>query len=92
MVELMLPLIRDSHNRFKLIEHFKWEMQSLLTRIYSNLGQAFTFNFWNPTGHYRLNLSVPQQRQVANVLLLLNKQFYAAVKRSEYKDRSQRGN
>ena len=64
----------------------------MLTRIYNNIGQALTFNFWNPTGRYKLNLSIAQQRQVAKVLLLLNKQYYVKVKAGEYKDRSQRGN
>lgn len=26
MAEMILPMIRDGHNRFKIIEHFKWEM------------------------------------------------------------------
>ena len=46
------------------------------------------FNFWNPQGHYNLNLLVPQQREVANIILLLNKQFFAKVKAGELKDRS----
>ena len=50
------------------------------------------FNFFNPQGHYELNLAVPEQRDVANTILLLNKQFYAKVKAGEYKDRSQFGN
>lgn len=46
------------------------------------------FNFWNPINHYSLNLAVPQQREVANIILLLNKQFYLKVKAGELKDRS----
>ena len=92
MVEFMLPKITDRHNRFKLIKHFNFEMQTMLTRISNNMGQAMNFNFWNPTGSYCLNLSVPEQREVANTILLLNKQFFAKVKAGEMKDRSQRGN
>ena len=50
------------------------------------------FNFYNPTGHYKLNLAIPVQRDCANIILLLNKLFYAKVKAGEYKDRSQKGN
>jgi len=88
----MLPKIRDRHNRYKLIEHFKWEMQTMLSRVHSYMGQAMNFNFWNPTGHYILNMAVPEQREVANVLLLLNKQFFNRVKANELKDRSHKGN
>lgn len=88
----MIPKIRDRHNRFLLIEHFKKEMMSMLTRIHLTMGQSMNFNFWNPVGHYSLNLAVPEQRDVANVILLLNKQYYLKVKAGEHKDRSQRGN
>ena len=44
------------------------------------MGQAMNFNFWNPIGHYDLNMAVPEQRDVANIILLLNKQFFAKVK------------
>ena len=64
----------------------------MLTRIQNNIGQALLFNFWNPTGIYDLNLSVPAQREVAKMLLLLNKQFAIKVKAGEFKDRSQKGN
>lgn len=92
IVELILPKIRDRHNRFKVIEHFNWEMQTLMTRIQANMGQAMNFNFWNPQGHYNLNLSVPEQRDVANTLLLLNRQYYFKIKAGELKDRSMMGN
>ena len=92
MIELIFPKIIDKHNKFKLIQHFGWEFQTMLTRIHNNMEQAMNFNFWNPQGHYCLNLSVPEQREVANTILLLNKQFFAKVKAGEYRDRSQNGN
>ena len=64
----------------------------MLTRIHNTLGQAMNFNFYNPQGHYKLNLSIPEQREVANVLILLNKLFFAKVKAGELRDRSQNGN
>ena len=57
---MLFSKIRDRHNKFKLIEHFKWEMQTMLTRMHQNLGQSMHFNFWNPQGHYNLNLSMPE--------------------------------
>ena len=92
IVEMVLPKIIDQHNRFKILEHFKENLQTLLTRVYSSMGQAMFFNFFNPSGHYNLNLSVPGQREVANIILLLNKQFAIKVKAGEFKDRSQKGN
>mmetsp|Transcript_24955 Transcript_24955/g.33429 ORF Transcript_24955/g.33429 Transcript_24955/m.33429 type:complete len:118 (-) Transcript_24955:715-1068(-) len=89
---MILLKVKDQHNRFKIIEHFQHNMQSMLTRIFNNVGQALFFNFFNPTGVYDLNLSIPEQREVAKTLILLNKQFFAKVKAGEFKDRSQRGN
>ena len=60
MYEILLPKIRDRHNRYKLIEHFRREMMSMLTRVHMSMGQSMNFNFWNPVGHYSLNLAVPQ--------------------------------
>lgn len=57
---MILPKIKDQHNRFKVIEHFKGNAQTILSGMYKTLGQAMFFNFWNPSGHYDLNLSVPQ--------------------------------
>lgn len=34
MYEILMPKIRDPHNRCKLMEHFKKEMMSMLTRIH----------------------------------------------------------
>ncbi len=56
------------------------------------MGQALSFNFFNPNGHYRLNLSVPEQREVAKCILLLNKQVFAKITAGELCDRSQKGN
>jgi predicted nucleic acid-binding Zn-ribbon protein len=38
------------------------------------MGQAFYFNFWNPSGHYELNLSNLIEREIAITLLVLNKE------------------
>jgi hypothetical protein len=53
---------------------------------------TFYFSCFNPTGRYRLNLGVPYQREVAKVLLVMNKKVYAMIKAKEITDRSQKGN
>ena len=88
MVEMLMPRILDRHGRFMIMSHFKSELQTMLTSMHNTMGQAMNFNFYNPQGHYKLNLSVPEQREVANVLILLNKLFFAKVKAGEYRDRS----
>ena len=50
------------------------------------------FNFWNPSGHYNLNLGIPEQRDVAKLLLILNKQVYNRILAGDLKDRSIHGN
>ena len=89
---MIMPKVKDQHTKFKVLYHFANNMQSMLTRMMHSMGQALFFNFWNPTGVYDLNLSMPEQRTVAKTLILINKQFYAKVKAGECKDRSQKGN
>ena len=92
MMRMLLARIKDWHNRFILVEHFKGSSARILTTIKKQMGQAFTFNFFNPNGHYRLNLSEPEQREVAKCLMLLNKQISTQITAGELCDRSQRGN
>ena len=60
----------------------------MLSHLYTKLGQALNFNFWNPAGHYSLNLGVPEQREVAKLILVLNKQVFNRITAGELKDRS----
>jgi hypothetical protein len=53
---------------------------------------AYFFSSFNPTGHYRLDLNIEVQRNVAKNLLVTNKKMSAAVKAKECVDRSQVGN
>ena len=56
MMRMLMARVKDWHNRFILVEHFKSSAARILTTIKKQMGQAFTFNFFNPNGHYRLNL------------------------------------
>ena len=64
----------------------------MLSRIYKKMGPAMNFNFWNPTGHYNLNLGIQEQREIAKIILILNKQVFNLITAGELKDRSQTGN
>ena len=92
MVCNVMTKLQDRHNRFMFIEAYKDMGCMMLSRIHKKLGQAMNFNFWNPSGHYHLNIGVPEQRDVAKILLLLNKQVYNKIVAGELKDRSQFGN
>ena len=88
----MMPKIFDRHNRFRLIEAHKDIACIMLSKLYKKLGHAMNFNFWNPSGHYNLNLGVPEQRDVAKIIMILNRQVYNKIVAGELKDRSQKGN
>ena len=64
-----------------------------MTQLKQKIGtNAYYFSCFNPTGHYRLDLNVEVQRNIAKNLLVVNKKMYAAVKAKESVDRSQIGN
>ena len=60
MAKTLMGRVKDRHNRFLLVDHFRESQGRVLTSIKSQLGQALSFNFFNPSGHYRLNLAVPE--------------------------------
>jgi len=43
------------------------------------MGDAYYFNFWNPTGHYRLNLGNEIEREIAMTLIVKNKEINRLV-------------
>ena len=49
---------------------------------------AFDFNFWNPNGHYSLNLSNPIERNVAVSLFVMNKEAKKKMEEGLLCDRS----
>ena len=53
---------------------------------------TFYFSCFNPTGRYKLNLGVSYQRDIAKVLMVMNKKVTAMIKAKEIVDRSQVGN
>ena len=50
------------------------------------MNQAFLFNFWNPIGHYELNLINPVERDIIITLIVINKE--GIKKTSDKADRS----
>jgi len=56
------------------------------------MGDAYNFNFWNPNGHYKLNLANEVERKVATCLFVMNKEAKSLMEQGEMCDRSQHGN
>lgn len=56
------------------------------------MGNSFNFNFWNPNGHYVLNLANQVERQVAICLFVMNKEAKKRIEEVTLCDRSQHGN
>lgn len=56
------------------------------------MGNAFYFPYWNPNGHYELNLANQVERDIAVTLIVLNKEAMKRVAAGEKADRSQMGN
>ena len=78
--------------------HLRYDLIQLLPTIESKtiamnyLGQAFNFNYYNPTGHYRLKLSNKPEKEVAQTLLMFNKMYRLLVQQGDIADRSRNGN
>jgi hypothetical protein len=49
---------------------------------------AYSFSFWNPNGHYELNLGNFVEREVAMSLIVINKEVYKRIAAGENADRS----
>ena len=56
------------------------------------MGKAYSFNYWNPNGHYELNLANPVERDVAVSIIIINKEASKKIGAGERADRSQMGN
>ena len=63
-----------------------------MSKIHYKLGQSFNFSFWNPTGHYELNIGNPVERDIAISLIVQSKEVYKRIAAGERADRSQMGN
>ena len=53
---------------------------------------TFYFSCFNTNGRYKLKLNIAYQRDIAKVLMVMNKRVFAAIKAKEIVDRSQQGN
>ncbi len=56
------------------------------------MGRALHFNYWNPNGHYELNLANPVERDLAVTIIVMNKEASKRIIPGEKADRSQVGN
>jgi len=56
------------------------------------MGQMYDFSFFNPSGHYNLNLGKPFQRELAQLLVVMNKENFDAIVAGTRADRSKDGN
>lgn len=95
----LLNCVRDQHAKFFMASHFNLNASILPSKssfltidIKKLMGDAFNFNFWNPNGHYVLNLSNKVERQVAICLFVMNKEARKAIEEGLLCDRSQHGN
>jgi hypothetical protein len=52
------------------------------------MGKAFSFTFFNPNGHYELNLSNRVERDIAIALIVMNKEGAKRIIAGEKCDRS----
>lgn len=52
------------------------------------MGQSFYFSFWNPNGHYELNLANIVEREVAISLIAISKEAGKRIAAGEKVDRS----
>jgi hypothetical protein len=59
MSPLVFSSVIDKHNRFALFQHFPDSATTNIRKCQRELGDAFNFTFWNPNGHYLLNLAHP---------------------------------
>lgn len=89
--------IRDCHLKWAIAAQASQngdDMQNmLLSDIRNKMGQnAMFFSCFNPNGRYRLDLSIPVQRDVAKYLVAINKKVNAKIVAKECADRSQNGN
>ncbi len=57
------------------MSHFTSEFNSMLSKVHRFMGDAFNFTYWNPNGHYTLNLNNSIERDIAITLIVINKEF-----------------
>ena len=88
----LMNRVVDRHNRFALFSHFPHGQRTLLSKVFSRMGKAYNFNYWNPNGHYELNLGNEVERDIAVTLFILNKEVFKRIAAGEKADRSQMGN
>jgi hypothetical protein len=56
-VSLLINKLKDRHARFSLVKHFPGRALTFYSELREQMGDAYDFSFFNPSGHYRLNLA-----------------------------------
>ena len=85
----LMNRVVDRHNRFALVSHFPKAQRNLLSKLSNKMSrQAFSFCYFNPNGHYELNLANQAERDVAVSLIVLNKEASKRIAAGEKADRS----
>ena len=80
--------VADRHLKYQFVGHFAKNWKQVLTKVYSRMGMAYFFSYWNPNGHYILNLSNKIEREIAITLIVQNKQVIKRISAGERADRS----
>ena len=82
--------ILNRHLRFDILQSLPNADTKSIAQKY--LGHAYNFCYFNPTGHYRLQLSSQPEREVALTLLMFNRKYKQLVAEGVVTDRSKMGN
>jgi len=80
--------IVDRHNRFNLVHHFGYMQRLIFSQLFKRMGHAFYFSYWNPNGHYELNLANHIEREIAVSLIVINKEVFKRIAAGEKVDKS----
>ena len=71
-VGLLMPAIKDPAARAKFVEKYALNLRDV-AKIHESAGALFELNAEAPTGAYSLDLALPMDRCVAELLLVLNR-------------------
>lgn len=87
---MLFNRVVNRHLRYDLVQQLPTVDAKQITM--KQLGSAYTFNYFNPTGHYELKLANPVERDVAVTLLMFNRKYKLIVDQGDVTDRSKNGN
>jgi len=56
-VSLLMNKLKDRHSRYTLVKHFPGRTLAFFSLLREQMGDAYDFSFFNPSGHYCLNMA-----------------------------------